>query len=426
MSARFPLVVALSLAAVPDSIAAADASLTLAQARRQALEHNWEVLAARSGLELAEAQRIVAGEYPNPTFGATVGKIPSDGTPAGTSLGTGFWDRSYDTVLAIDQPIDSPRRRSLREDSAKAGIDAARARFDDARRVLDAAAIKAYVAAALAEENGRLLNRTATFLRESVEIARIRFDAGDISEADRNQIEVEADRFALAAHANEAAVRSARLALELITGEKSPSGDWHGADHLDDLVRQVHPEALETGGETRPDLLAAEAAARKTERDLSLEKALRFPTPSILLQYEHNPPTDRNTVGLGVSLDLPVWNRRKGEIAAAAVARDQANRDREHTAAIIASDRVAARASFDSARAQWQAYDGEILPKAEFVRRSSEFAFRSGGTSLLQLLEAERNANDLRLAAAQAASDTLSAAADLAAALNVVLLPEQR
>src|SRR5258707_1063717 len=42
--------------------------LTLAEAKRLTFRNNWDLLAARSDVDLATAQRIVAREFPNPTL----------------------------------------------------------------------------------------------------------------------------------------------------------------------------------------------------------------------------------------------------------------------------------------------------------------------------------------------------------------------
>jgi outer membrane protein TolC len=52
------------------------------------------------------------------------------------------------------------------------------------------------------------------------------------------------------------------------------------------------------------------------------------------------------------------------------------------------------------------------------------YAYEKGGTSLLDLLVAERNDNDVRLALAQAASDMTLAAATLKAA-TMTIQPSQ-
>jgi cobalt-zinc-cadmium efflux system outer membrane protein len=396
--------------------------LTLKEALGRALAHNWDLLAARSDVDQATAQRLLAAEIQNPTASATLSSIPADGTAAGTVLGNGFWQRSYESNLAVSQLLELHGKRALKRASADAGLAAARARLDDARRVLDDAVIKAYATAALAEENGRLLAATAKSLGESARLAAIRFQAGDISSSDQKQIEVAADRFELDARASATTARNARIALEVLLGEREARGEWRIADRLEDLAATAAAlNAPQGEGTERPDQAAARAALEKAEADLKLEKQRRLPDPTLDLQYDHQPPDRHNTVGLGVAIDLPLWHRREGEIAAAAVTRDQAARERERLAAAIASERATARGTYEGALARWQSYRRTIVPKAEEVREAVVYAYQHGGASLLALLEAERNANEIRLAASQAAADTLSSAADLATSFNLRL-----
>jgi len=399
-------------------------ALTLAEARRRSFSRNWDLLAAGSDVDQALAQEIVAREIQNPTLSAQVAKIPVDGASAATPRGNGLAERSYDTVLAVNQLLELHGKRGLRRSSTAAGTAAARGRLADARRTLDNAVLKAYAAAALAEESARLLARTAASLRESAKIAATRLAAGDIAAADEAEIEVAADRFELDAAASETAARAARIALDVLMGEPAPRGDWHAADRLEDLAAKAGELDVETvlaRASARPDLAAAEADLARAEADLRLERARRLPDPALSLQYERQPPDSSNTVGLGIAIELPLWSRRQGEVAAAAVSRERAARERERVRAAIASERTAARAGFESALTRWRSFRQTIVPKADKVRATVVYAYQNGGASLLELLEAERSANDVAVASAQAASDALTRAADLAAAANLAL-----
>jgi cobalt-zinc-cadmium efflux system outer membrane protein len=76
--------------------------------------------------------------------------------------------------------------------------------------------------------------------------------------------------------------------------------------------------------------------------------------------------------------------------------------------------------AYQEARARLQRYQEQIRPRSAQVRESVAFAYDKGGASLVDLLTAERDDNNVRLAAAQALSDTASTAADLKAARTVV------
>ena len=98
---------------------AATNSLSLADARRLALERNWDLLAVKSGMDAAQAQLLVVKEFPNPTFSWSTAKI-GDHNDA-TVLGNGLWSRSYDTIFAINQLIEIGGKRHARKLSAEAG-----------------------------------------------------------------------------------------------------------------------------------------------------------------------------------------------------------------------------------------------------------------------------------------------------------------
>jgi len=222
-------------------VAAQQRMVSLAEAQRIALEHNWDLLAAANGIHAATAQKIVAREFPNPALSASSMKINLDNHPSSTPAGNGLWDRSYDTIFAINQLFEIGGKRRHRKASAEAGFEAARAQFFDARRTLDLAISKAYAAAAQAEENVRVLMQSADTLRQEARIAEVRLRAGEISTADKSQIEIIAERFELDAQAAESAAAQARVALEVLLGMPQPKGEIILSDRLETLSAAIPP-----------------------------------------------------------------------------------------------------------------------------------------------------------------------------------------
>ncbi len=402
--------------------AAAPETLTLADARRMAFERNWDLLAARSGVSLADAQLLIAKEYPNPTVSLSTVKIDPHSEGNATPLGSGVWDRSYDTIAAVSQLVEIGGKRGARQRSARQGIAGARARFFDARRSLDQGVTKAYAAALLAVENQRILASSAASLRREADLAGVRFRAGDISDSDLKQIENNADVFELQAKTADTAAVQARIAVEILLGVPRPIGKWIPADSLDQLLAEPRPEAAGNPEISRPDVLAAEADLRRSEADLQLQKAVRVPDPTFLLQYEHNPPgpPGPDTVGIGVSFPIPLWNLNRGAIQAAEAAKEQNAIALGKAKAQVLADIANAEASYHESLERLKRYQEQIRPKAAKVRESVAFAYEKGGASLVDLLTAERDDNSVRLATAQAMSDTISAAADLEAARYVL------
>src|SRR5438552_14150693 len=392
--------------------------LTLSDARQLAFANNWDLLAAKSDIDMATAQKIIAREFPNPALSLSSMKLNVDGHPSSTRAGNGFWERTYDNVLAVNQLFEIGGKRSGRQASAMAGYAGARGRLLDARRQLGLAVTRAYIVAVQAESDAQILRQSSQSLRQEAQIAQTRLQAGDIAKTDRNQIEIAAERFELDARSAETTATTLRVALETLLGSTHPTGEWVAVDTLETLTNAGVPAAETTVPESRPDLAADEAGLKRAQADLQLQRALRIPDPTVQLMYEHEPPDQPNTVGLGFSFPLPLWNRNRGGIRSASAALAQADIQLEKTKALIAADIATAELAYTDASARWRRQRDFIQPKAADIRQTIAFAYEKGGASLLDLLLAERNDSEVRLATAQAAADTATAAAALKAALN--------
>jgi cobalt-zinc-cadmium efflux system outer membrane protein len=413
---------------LPDTDQSADfsgsppARLSLGEAQRTAFERNWDLLAAKSGIDSATAQLIMAREFPNPTVSAITYKIGTH--DMGTTLGNGVWSRSYDTIIAINQLVEIAGKRHDRQVAGRAAILGARARFYEARRTLDQGVTKAYIAALLAGENARILGESSGYLQHEADIAAARLKAGDISESDEKQIEINADQYALQARAAEAAAVQARIAVEILMGVHEPNGHWRPSDSLDALVGVPAAPTPETkAGAMRTDVLAAEADLRGGQAQLKLQRAMRIPDPTFSLGYEHEPPgggPPTDTLNFGVTFPLPLWNLNGGAIKSAQATVDQFELALGKIRAQAGADIATAEVEYSEAHDRWLRYQDQIRPKSAKVRESVAFAYEKGGASLVDLLDAERTDNDVRLATAQAMNDTAGAAADLRAARTVV------
>jgi cobalt-zinc-cadmium efflux system outer membrane protein len=399
--------------------------LSLEAVRQTAFERNWDLLAAKSGVDLATAQLIAAKEFPNPTASWSTARIGSH--DSSTTMGNSLWDRNYDTIAQVSQLIEIAGKRRDRRLAGQAGALGAKARFVDAKRVLDQGVTKAYVAALVAEENVRILNESSGYLQHEAKIAEARFKAGDISDSDEKQIEIGAEQFALQARAAVATAQQARISVEVLMAVERPKGDWVAAESLEQLAGTGLSVAGAKAGGERPDVLAAEADLRAGKAQLKLQKAERAPDPTLSIGMEHNPPgggpgigPDVNTVIAGVSFPLPLWNLNGGNIKAAQANVNQFEIALGKARAQVAADIAIAQSSYEEARERWLRYREVTGPKSAKVRETVAFAYEKGGASLVDLLNAEHTDNDIRQAATQATADTASAAADLVAARNAL------
>ena len=396
--------------------------LSLAQAKEIAFRRNWDLLAAKSGNDSATAQLIVTRQFPNPTLALSTARIGS--YASATAMGNGLWQRNYDSIAAVSQLIEIAGKRRDRQLAGRAGLVGAKARFYDAKRTLDQGVTKAYLAALLAAENARVLNESAEFARQEARIAQQRYAAGDLSDADKATLEINAEQFELQAKTADAAAVQARIAVEVLMGVHQAKGNWTAAEALPQLITKTDlPAPPNTPEAARPDVLAAEADLRASKAQLQLQKATRIPDPTFMMGAEHNPPgggPPADTVLVGISLPLPLWNRNGGDISAAqaAVAQSEDALGKIKTQAM--ADLANAESAYHEARERWLRYQDETAPKSSKVRESMAYKYKKGAASLVDLLNAEQTDNTIRLALAQAMNDTASTAADLTAARTVL------
>jgi len=381
--------------------------LTLAQAQRLGLDRNADFRVAQAQVEAAMAQLKVAREYPNPTLGLSTSKISTDGVTEATPMGNSLLNRSYDSIVSLSQ-----------RDAATAGVHSAEFQRDDARRLLLQSVAQAYAAALTALKQADVLTDSAAKLRREADIAAHRLKAGDLSASDEAQLEIAADQDELGAEAERATARTAVITLEILLGEPSPQGTTPLADTLDGWMQRIGPELEDAPAGERPDIAAAEYAVSQADTNVRLQERQRVPDVTASVQYERNPPAQPDTVGIGLSLPLTLWDRYDGEILNSKAAREAAQAQLEKVRIQATADVTAARVAFHEAYGRARRYRDSLAPKSAKVAASVSYAFDKGGATLVDLLEAERNDNLIRVAAAQADADAASAAVGLESALG--------
>jgi cobalt-zinc-cadmium efflux system outer membrane protein len=393
------------------------APLSLEEAQNLAFTRNADWRIAHSQVEAALAQLKAAREFPNPSLGLSTSKINTDGRSNDTVLGHGLLNRSYDSIVSLSQLFELGGKRSLRQSSAKDGVHAAEALRDDTHRLLLQSVIQTYVAALTAREEVAILTESAAALRREADIAGHRLTAGDIAAADQAQIEIAADQLELNADAANATARTAVMTLETLLGEPHPNGTTVLADTLAQLSQKSALDPEEPPG-SRPDIAAAEASVARAEADLKLQRRANVPDVTLSLQYERQPPDQPNTAGVALSMPIPLWNHNTSGILAARAARDQAQAQLDKVRVQASADVAAARIAFREASNRARRFEETLCPKSARIAETITFAYEKGGSSLLELLAAQRDDNQIRLATVQAKADSASTATALAAALG--------
>ena len=292
--------------------------------------------------------------------------------------------------VGLDVPIDLPWLRGPRIASAAAGLAAARLRVVFAQKAVAYEVDTAYTGSLSLAGRARLSRRTALDADSLLVIARIRRDAGDVSELDVQLASLNAGQLANTAAADSLEALSALLGVQALMGLPAESP---GVVLVDTLAP---PAASTMGSGTASLIAAAEEDVRSAEQLIALERRRLFSPPSLTMGFStRDPGGTGNEIlpNVGIALPIPLFNQNAPSILAAQAERDRATAElarlRIEIGAALARARREAVARRDRATRSRQLVDG-----ATRVAALALLAYREGAASLASVLEAQRSARE--------------------------------
>lgn len=381
----------------------AKATLTLSQARLDALRCNRDIIAARRSEEASQADIQIASQRPNPVLSLGVANINPH-----LGVGAGNWrSKTVDSTVRVDQVIETANKGNLRTDAARKASAAVGEQVQAVVAQQLGAVDQAWYEAVVSQTRVEVLTETVGLYAKTQQANETRLKAGDVSRADVTKLQLETLRAqndlraAIADHASDKAGLAAAMGVPGTLMDNRLMPDWPA---LDAAVPQFDPEILQR----RPDVTAAEArlAAAASSRDLA--RAGRVPDVTVGAQYEHYPVSEANTTGsgnsYGVFVSIPLFVRHSfgGEARRAEVDYYAALDDRNRILLEAQNDVGRLRAQLDAARASLQQMRESVLPAAESVANSAEFAYTKGASGVLDLLDARRALRQTRVDAVEA------------------------
>ena len=394
-------------------------SISLGMAEARLVNCNRDVLAARRSIEAADADRVTAGQRPNPNL--TVG---ASNINRAAGIGSGpLQDKTIDSSVRLDQLVERGGKATLRERQADAVINAARADWHDVIRQQRLLLRQNYFELLFQQARVDTQREFAGYARASLEATEKRLKAGDMAPSEANRFRLDDARAQNDLRQAEIDVRKARLELAksigaeanaqffAVSAVKLPSNDGvkipSSLDDRADLVAAAHRlEAAESGR-----ALAASIATRDVTVSAQFD---RWPASVT------NPQGTGNSFGLYLSIPLSVRHANEGEIK-------RASTDLQAAKDALIRLKVQAKAEAKLNLESWQAVvdrtsriEGEILPLARNVAKAAEFAYGKGATSVLDLLDARRTLKQIELDASQANTDAGKAWAQWSASVELI------
>lgn len=372
-------------------------ALTLERALELAERNNPRLAIAAAQTEAARAAILTARAYPNPETVVDAGRqrARQDDARSGNVY-----------LLGLAQPLDLPSVREPRIRAAEAGLEGSRFALQESRLALGAAVKLAYYEVVRRKAEVDLAAETQRLLEDIRRRIAVRVEVGEAPRLELTRADAEARSAANATASARLRVTEARAQLLALIGLP--------ATGMGDVTGTLEPPPplppLETlrGDvlERYPALAQSRAEIERARARLETERALRTPQPTLRAGVNQDP--DQNQFVVGLSIPIPVWNQRQGQIGEAQAQLDQASALAESRRIELITALNGAYARHEVATQQIQAFESGLLRQAEDALRVAEAAYRFGERGFIEVLDAQRVLRAVRLdfLAARAAQRT--------------------
>jgi cobalt-zinc-cadmium efflux system outer membrane protein len=382
----------------PGPAVAQVASLSIDDAVRVALERNQTLRAQRLIIEAAKADAVTAGLKPNfnLSFGTSGLSVFS---PRQFTYSTVATDVTYDAGLSYT--FERGGKRAKRITLAEDAIDMAGRSVVDAERQVRFQTEQAFISVLLAKATLDVARQDLKTFSDFVDINEQRVRSGDLSELDFLPISIQRLQFEADVSAAELDLVQTKAALRQLVGFDSVSDDFDVTGELVSAAPAIGLDELKREAlASRPDLLAAQRSVKAAQDSAALERARGARDVEGGVGYSR--VSGGNTMGGGVSFDLPFHDQNQGNIARADVAVQQATEMVTASRFLVLTDVASAFAAFQTSARIAALYESGYLDQARRSLEITTFAFQRGASSLLAVLDAERTYRDVQLKYRQA------------------------
>jgi cobalt-zinc-cadmium efflux system outer membrane protein len=378
---------------------------SLANSIRRALDIAPELRAAEAEIAAREAELEQAGAWPNPTIDVRAdNRLGIEDGSGGSGL----------TQIALSQPL--PLGRIARQRAvAEAYLDSARENLRHRKLLLEREVTGAFQALQLADAKHRLAEERLKLVGESP-VARM----GGTDRLVRYLTPLERQRLAIlneeASQALAATAREQQKALlDFRTLLALPDGAQLEVTALALPEAPANLEKLLRTLDAHPALAAASKDVEAAQAGIAAAESQRYADPSLNLFRERDylAGARRDVTGIGVSVQLPLWNSGSGAVAKAGAEAGRAQ-------AQLAIAQRDARIRLEQAHAELQRLldqtarlNNKLLEPARQVYMLTRRGFASGELNLLTLVDASNTYFDARLRHLQLQQESARAAADL-------------
>ena len=336
---------------------------------------------ALAQIEGAQGRIEAAKAYANPSVEFLAGHqaaldVPTPGAP-------GLLQH-----YSVSQPIEIPRERKARLRVAESEMAAGKYQMSGIRLQVIASVKRAFYDVIQRKEQLANAEQNLALVEDLRRRVGVEVNVGEKGKLELTRAEAELSRARAVMKTAEVELAAARAVLKAVIG-------LPGTETLEAQGTLTQQVALAPLDDLRHAVLAnhpalSQARARTAQARAMVddERARRIPVPHLYGEYEHQP--DLSFFRVGVNVDIPLWNRRRGEIreAAANVTQSTAAGRQQELELVAALER--AYSQYEISNDQVESLQAGSLREAEAAVEAARSAYRFGERGIVEVLDAQR------------------------------------
>ncbi len=383
--------------------------LTLDAAIRLALEDNPDLRVLAADIAAARGETTTARTWQNPDLSVA----PGFKTFRDTS------DTQFHGNFGLDQTFEWPGKRALRRAAAEKNVAVRELALAGFRSQLAIQVRRAYFTLLATREVAALREQRLSLVRSFVDAAKKRVEGGYAPEFEATKAEVEVVSAQKSLRTAQAQQDAARVALNSLMG-REPAEPLMTTGALGNEVALPNQSTLlEQSLARNPGLKVQEAEAERT--GLSLQSIRRSRLPDFKAGPNVEYTRDEQIYGFGITLPLPLWNNKKGEIASATAEQEKALAELEKLRREILRDVATASQNFTAAKDSLAFYTPALRDKLKAALDAAAQSYSEGRTPLLLYLESQRTYFDTQADYFETLQKLFETQAELESAIGVPL-----
>ncbi|NOZ79767.1 MAG: TolC family protein [Acidobacteria bacterium] len=346
--------------------------------------------AASAGVEAAVARLAAARRLPDPTVELSGGRGEDrHGPESGSQWGIG-----------LELELPTPWRYGKATAAARAEISVATADLLGVRARTIARIRTLMVRLKAARRRVEVLQSQAEMVRRLAAFTALRVKLGEARELERLRMRVELGRIERSVDLARATHDGIARTLARLSGGRLPTR-FRVKLQLNRDLPPLDPAALAAAAvEANPGLAAGRRRVAAAMAQTAFQRSLAV--PSLVTRVDSATEYDSRSTSIVVALKVPLWNRNRPAVAFAEAEHRIALSKVEQRRRTLLARLDAAVSRYGAARRTALRFAREILPAAREATRLAELSYREGETSILDLLDARRSAQDAELEDVQA------------------------